>query len=128
MKTSNIKTVSQPKEWKSEKGTFYFFDIHLENGDTGNIGSKESNPSFLQVGQELTYEITSTERGNKIKRVQEKKQGYKADTLGIAIGQGLNLAVQSWTSGKIEKEKIKDFAKWIAKTSYELRDELSHLK
>ena len=124
MKTSKIKLVSVPSEYNNTHGTFYYFQIELENGDKGSIGSKSQSPEWLKEGLDLTYEIQD---GNRIKRVQEKKQGYKPDTLGIAIGQGLNLAVEMYVNDKIDKDGIEPFAKWIAERSYKLRSELSYL-
>lgn len=130
-KTSKIKSVGTPKEWSNTNGTFYYFQIELENGDRGSIGSKDNPPSWLKVGETLEYDLKETDKGNQIKRVQQntfkKGGGYKPDTLGIAIGQGMNLANEAWCAGKIDKEKIKAMAKWYAELSYELREELKHL-
>lgn len=55
-------------EWNNPKGgQVYYHKIELDNGDVGQIGSKEKMPAKLNPGQELTYTIEETERGAKIK-------------------------------------------------------------
>lgn len=57
-------------EWTNPQGgQVYYHTIELDNGDSGQIGSKEKMPSKLNPGSELTYTIESTARGNKIKAV-----------------------------------------------------------
>jgi hypothetical protein len=74
-KTSTIKSCAFTKEYKGDNGTVYYHNLTLDNGDTGSIGAKEQNPAKLAVGQELTYTIEATERGNKIKAVNKPKFG-----------------------------------------------------
>lgn len=68
-KKSKIKSYRFVSEWQGEKGIVYYHEIELENGDKGQIGTKEKNPDKLAVGQELSYTIEATSRGNKIKAV-----------------------------------------------------------
>ncbi len=68
-KTSKIKSSKFLKEWQGEKGIIYYHEIELDNGDHGQIGTKERLPDKLNVGQELTYTIESSSYGNKIKAV-----------------------------------------------------------
>jgi hypothetical protein len=57
-------------EWSNPKGgQVYYHEIWLDNGDNGQIGSKEKMPVKLNPGTELTYTIEETSRGNKIKAV-----------------------------------------------------------
>jgi hypothetical protein len=57
-------------EWNNPKGgQIYYHKIELDNGDTGQIGSKEKMPAKLNPGQELHYTIEATDKGNKIKAV-----------------------------------------------------------
>lgn len=74
-KTSKIKSIGSPTEYKNDKGTFYYFKIELENSDSGSIGSKENPPEWLAVGKELTYTLEETPQGNKIKKVNPNPQG-----------------------------------------------------
>lgn len=74
-KTAKITKTYPPKPWNGQNGTIYFRAIELDNGDKGQIGTKEVNPEWLKEGQELTYTIEINESGNKIKKVQKKPQG-----------------------------------------------------
>lgn len=57
-------------EWTNPQGgQVYYHTIELDNGDSGQIGSKEKMPSKLNPGSELTYTIENTSRGNKIKAI-----------------------------------------------------------
>lgn len=63
-------------EWSNPNGgQVYYHEIELDNGDRGQIGSKEKMPSKLNPGQELTYTIEETTRGNKIKAVVAQAGG-----------------------------------------------------
>lgn len=65
-------------EWNNPQGgQVYYHEIELDNGDSGQIGSKEKMPAKLNPGSELTYTIESTSRGNKIKAVVPPTQGFK---------------------------------------------------
>jgi len=68
-KTSRIKSCRFVSEWTGQNGVVYYHEIELDNGDKGQIGTKERMPDKLNIGNELTYTIESTTRGNKIKAV-----------------------------------------------------------
>lgn len=68
-KKSKIKSCRFVSEWAGQNGIVYYHEIELDNGDKGQIGTKDKMPDKIQVGQELTYTIESTSRGNKIKAV-----------------------------------------------------------
>lgn len=68
-KTSKIKSCKFLKEWQGDKGIVYYHELELENGDHGQIGTKDRLPDKLNVGQELTYTIETSSYGNKIKAV-----------------------------------------------------------
>jgi len=63
------------KEWTGEKGTVFYHDLKLDNGDHGQIGTKDRLPDRIAVGQELTYTIEETSYGNKIKAVSQSGGG-----------------------------------------------------
>ena len=65
------------KEWTGEKGTVFYHDLKLDNGDHGQIGTKDRMPDKIAVGQELTYTIEGTSYGNKIKTVSQTSGGFK---------------------------------------------------
>lgn len=63
-------------EWTNPQGgQVYYHTIELDNGDTGQIGSKEKMPAKLNPGSELTYTIEAGPRGNKIKAVMAPSSG-----------------------------------------------------
>lgn len=76
-KKSKIKSCRFVSEWAGQNGVVYYHEIELENGDKGQIGTKEKNPDKLAVGQELSYTIESSSRGNKIKAVTAQGGGFK---------------------------------------------------
>jgi hypothetical protein len=75
-KKGKITRTTFVSEWTAQNGGKVFYhDIELDNGDKGQIGSKEKMPSKLDPGNELTYTIESTSRGNKIKAVMPQNAG-----------------------------------------------------
>jgi len=58
MKTSKITKCDFNREWNGSNGTIYYHSIELENGDYGDIGTKEKLPAKLSPGTEFNYEIT----------------------------------------------------------------------
>lgn len=98
-------------EWSNPQGgNVYYHEVELDNGDKGQIGSKEKMPAKLNPGQELTYTIEVTSRGNKIKAVQGDKQfgakkpqiDPKVQMISFAAAYTKDLVV----AGKVE---MKDF-------------------
>lgn len=72
-KTAKITRTTFVSEWTSPQGQqVYYHTIELDNGDVGQIGSKEKMPTKLNPGNELTYTLESTSRGNKIKAVTQQ--------------------------------------------------------
>ena len=71
-KTSVITSCTFKNEWTGPNGVVYYHALTFENGDTGQIGAREKNPPKLSAGQELTYTIEATDKGNKIKAVNAK--------------------------------------------------------
>lgn len=75
MKTAKATTVHGTKEWTGDKGTFYYCNVTLDNGDEINIGKKAP----IKEGDELTYELTGGDDGQqrfkKAKAVQPQQQG-----------------------------------------------------
>lgn len=68
-KTSTIKEVMNVREWTGDRGTVFYFQLEMDNGDIGNIGKKSKDA--LKVGDSLTYTIEETDKGNKFKPVQQ---------------------------------------------------------
>lgn len=57
MKTSKITKCEFTREWNGSNGTIYYHSIELDNGDFGDIGTKEKLPAKLSPGAEINYEI-----------------------------------------------------------------------
>lgn len=102
------------KEWTGDKGTVFYHELKLDNGDHGQIGSKERLPDKIAVGQELTYTIEESSYGNKIKAVTEGKQQWagrkqpepKIQMISFAMAYTKDLVV----GGKVE---LKDMSKYF---------------
>lgn len=118
------------KEWKGPKGSIFYHDIEVD-GKTYNIGAKDESPAFLNVGQEIEFEIKD---GNKIKRVQpdNSQRGgggggrpYNNDSreIGMMVGASLNQAVLLCAHGVIEIGNIPKIAKRLCEISKELKEE-----
>lgn len=112
-KTSKIKSSKFLKEWQGEKGIIYYHEIELENGDHGQIGTKERLPDKLAVGQELTYTIESSSYGNKIKAVSQSggfrggkpQRDPKEQMISFAMAYSRDLVV----AGKIELGQMNQY-------------------
>lgn len=113
-------------EWSNPQGgQVYYHEIELDNGDKGQIGSKEKMPDKLNPGSELTYVIESTPRGNKIKAVMQNSgfnRGGKptvdprAQFIGFVHAYAKDLVV----AGKIEIKDINGAAESMFKNMIKL--------
>lgn len=56
-KVSKITSCTFSRTWNGPNGQVHYYDLHLENGDYGNIGVKELNSSKISVGETLSYTI-----------------------------------------------------------------------
>lgn len=72
-KTSVIKTSNFSNEWLNPSGKLvYYYDLVLENGDTGSVGIMNKGSEDVQVGTEINYTLSN----NKIKIVRESSQTF----------------------------------------------------
>jgi hypothetical protein len=46
-KKAKITRTTFKQEWKGDKGSVFYHDIELDNGDKGSIGAKEQMPAKL---------------------------------------------------------------------------------
>ena len=67
-KNSKVESIEPKGNFETKFGVMYSFHIKFENGDEGQINSKTEEPKF-SIGEEMTYLLTESEWGNKIKRV-----------------------------------------------------------
>lgn len=70
MKTSKVTECVFSNTSSTKFGVYHYHKLTFENGDFGNIGTKEQNPDKISVGKVLTYEIV----GDKIKIVSAEPQ------------------------------------------------------
>lgn len=115
--------------WQGSNGTVYYHEIELDNGDKGQIGTKEQMPAKLNPGQELTYTIEHTDKGNKIKAVAPAQGGgfgggFKskapADPRSQFIGFASSYAKDLVVAGKIDLEKMNGAAESIFRNMLKL--------
>lgn len=112
-------------EWSGPNGQIYYHEIELDNGDKGQIGSKEKMPDKLNPGNVLTYTIETTTRGSKIKAVMEGKftgkkifQDPRAQFIGFVHAYAKDLVV----AGKVELKDINGAAESMFKNMIKLYD------
>jgi hypothetical protein len=97
-KTATITEIEAVKPWESKYGTMYGFDIVLDNGDEGQVNKKSSDA--LKVGDTITYNITPSDYGNKIKEVFENRggktsRGFNGSKASFALSYAKDIAVAS---------------------------------
>lgn len=113
-------------EWNGGNGTVYYHETELDNGDKGQIGCKDKEPAWLNPGQELNYTIETTDKGIKIKRVQEGKGGWsgggrpqedpKIKLIGFAMSYTKDLIIADKLKiNQLEESFEKIFNKMISK-------------
>lgn len=113
-KTSKITRTVFKNEWAGQNGTVFYHEIELENGDKGQIGCRDKEPSFLNPGQELTYTIELGDRGNKIKKVNPKTGfsggGSKAPAspASFALSYAKDVVIASWGEHSPKKMASED--------------------
>lgn len=117
-------------EWSNPQGgQVYYHEIELDNGDKGQIGSKEKMPAKLNPGNELTYTIEASSRGNKIKAVSHAQGGGfsrtgkppidpRAQFIGFSAAYAKDLVV----AGKMELKDMNGGAESIFKNMLKLYD------
>jgi hypothetical protein len=110
MKTGTITSCEFRKEFQSKYGVIYYHRITLNNGDVGEIGTKQKNPEKLMPGKVLTYEFTPADNPSwpgKIKEVQPETAPQAAAEREqreqhIAKAVALKAAVDLVAAGKVD--------------------------
>lgn len=74
-KKAKITRTTFKSTWAGPNGNVYYHTVELDNGDKGEIGTKEQMPAKLNPGNELTYTIETTDKGTKIKAVNPAAAG-----------------------------------------------------
>ena len=70
MKTSTVTELSPQPSFESAYGTLFPFNIRLNNGDVGQVNTKDQGGGKFAVGTTINYDITKGQFGMKIKLVQ----------------------------------------------------------
>lgn len=118
LKTSKVKSVQANGTWDSKfGGTFYKFEVEMENGNAGEYSSKTKDQDKFVVGEEVQYEFEDG-RFPKIKPYYNKgnlisasKGGYTdADKMRMAKSVAIKSASIFFQNKEVEKEKVKSFA------------------
>ena len=67
---AKVVSVSPKGDYQLRDGkTLYKFFVSMDNGDSGEYSSVKADQDKFVVGQEVEYELSSTQYGNKIKPV-----------------------------------------------------------
>jgi hypothetical protein len=95
-KTSTVQEVGTINRWDGPKGTVFYHNILLENGDRGSIGKKAEGA--IKIGDKLTYTIEFDDRGNKIKEVREPfnggaAKGFRGSNASFALAYAKDICV-----------------------------------
>lgn len=74
---AKVVSVSPKGDYQLRDGkTLYKFFVSMDNGDSGEYSSVKADQDKFVVGQEVEYELSSTQYGNKIKPVYSQGGGY----------------------------------------------------
>lgn len=74
--TARVVSVSPKGDYQLRDGkTLYKFFVSMDNGDSGEYSSVKADQDKFIVGQEVEYELTNTQYGNKIKPVYSQGGG-----------------------------------------------------
>lgn len=73
---ARVVSVSPKGDYQLRDGkTLYKFFVSMDNGDSGEYSSVKADQDKFVVGQEVEYELSSTQYGNKIKPVYNQGGG-----------------------------------------------------
>lgn len=90
---ARVVSVSPKGDYQLRDGkTLYKFFVSMDNGDSGEYSSVKADQDKFVVGQEVEYELSSTQYGNKIKPVYNQGGG--------------NYTRGSYSSGGDDKQKM----------------------
>lgn len=123
--SSNFKS-----EWKGPNGTVNYHEVTFEEGEKPwQIGAKEKNPSFLEAGKTLNFEVKDMAKRS-IKRVQAdapvsggQSSGSGYSQVGVTVGAALNQAVTLVSHGVVEFKDLKKTAHRLVEVAFELKEE-----
>jgi len=117
IKTSKITDITGTRKWEGERGTVYYFDLIMENGDVGSIGKKSADA--LKIGQELRYTAEPGKNGKlNFKEQREYMNGSyrggfgggRASLQAMALAYAKDIVVAQIEAGKTGDVKTSDLA------------------
>ena len=125
-KTSIVKKSTFTSEWMNGSGSLiYWYDLELEDGETGSVGVAQKNSAKVEVGSEITY---YKENAKKIKIVKHhvvsttvgtstsnSKSYKKAATQDAYLGYAWSYAKDLIIAGKTmnDMEELNAVARYI---------------
>ena len=123
-KVAKVDVVTFKKEFTSQYGTLYSFEVKFNNGDTGFYNSKTKEQNKFIVGTEVEYEIEtkSNDRGswNVVKPVVTQKsfgggfgKAAPKNENSIIAQSSIKASVELICAGKINPEKLFETAEKI---------------
>ena len=116
--------ITGTRKWEGEKGTVYYIDLIMENGDIGSIGKKSADA--LKIGQELRYTVTSEKNGKcNFKEYRENTTGSfrggfgggKSSLQAMALAYAKDIVVAQIEAGKTGDLKTTDLAEATMKVA-----------
>lgn len=97
MKTAKVVSVSPQGDYQLRDGkTLYKFFVSMDNGDSGEYSSVKADQDKFIVGEQVEYELTSTQYGNRIKPFYNQSGGFS----------GGGYSKSSYSSGGEDKQKM----------------------
>ncbi len=127
MKTSKILKKTGNGTWNTKQGeTMYAWELEMENGDVGTDNTKDPDGKNLPEGETIDYNITESDKGNKIQKVYVPGQKSASNDTSLDPTRQESIERQSTlksaveytngTQGKTPEHVIevaKTFLKWI---------------
>ena len=114
METSKVKSITGTKKRAGTNGDVFYHSLEMENGDKVNVGKKTDN--FFKVGDEIKYEVVSTdERGvKKIKEIKDSpfgaKPSFQKNYIKDSVSMALSYSKDLVCAGKVEIKDIETVA------------------
>lgn len=124
IKTSKITDITGTRKWEGDKGTVWYFDLVMENGDVGSIGKKSQDA--LKIGQELRYTSELGKNGRLNFREYRENNGFSGrggfggrsmSTQAMALAYAKDLVVaqiEAGKTGELKTDKLADVAMAVA--------------
>lgn len=123
-KVAKVDVVTFKKEFTSQYGTLYSFEVKFNNGDTGFYNSKTKDQSKFVIGTEVEYEIEtkSNDKGSwsVVKPVAAQKpfgggfgKSAPKNENSIIAQSSIKASVELICAGKINPEKLFETAEKI---------------